>query len=362
MFLILTPFAIEGTRNSGDDLIIKSLINLLNHYSIKTLNYKIISIAKSTSNKIQVLEKIKISEYDAILIPGFRVSIENQDILEIRLKYIEKAIINNIPVFAIGCSWCVYPGIYYQTSLKINSKEKALLKYLLNDNKNYVSTRDIFTNLFMKNNNLFCENTGDMALFDKNKIHNKLDLNQLNRIAISLPHNKYHFKDAIKLKRMLEVNFKFEVFIVSHQKLNSEIDFIDCSGNSIKLDSFYKKIDMHIGFRLHGHKWFLKNRKPSFLIAEDGRGWGHLATFNGLGIHAFSLLEKFHTENINKSSELRKIHEKSRVNITLIDKMLRNEINNNFIITKNTLNAIDSLYPLNLKIIKKILGVDYCEI
>ena len=36
----------------------------------------------------------------------------------------------------------------------------------------------------------------------------------------------------------------------------------------------YDECDMHIGFRVHAHIYSLSHRKPSFLIEEDGRGFG----------------------------------------------------------------------------------------
>ncbi len=38
--------------------------------------------------------------------------------------------------------------------------------------------------------------------------------------------------------------------------------------------SFYEECDLHVGYRVHGHIYFLAKRKPSFLIHEDGRGRG----------------------------------------------------------------------------------------
>jgi hypothetical protein len=38
--------------------------------------------------------------------------------------------------------------------------------------------------------------------------------------------------------------------------------------------SLYDTIDLHIGYRVHGHIAFLTRRKPSYLIHEDGRGKG----------------------------------------------------------------------------------------
>ena len=37
---------------------------------------------------------------------------------------------------------------------------------------------------------------------------------------------------------------------------------------------FYDDCDLHVGYRVHGHLYFLAKRKPSFLIQEDGRGRG----------------------------------------------------------------------------------------
>lgn len=36
----------------------------------------------------------------------------------------------------------------------------------------------------------------------------------------------------------------------------------------------YDECDLHIGFRVHAHIYNLSERRPSFLIEEDGRGWG----------------------------------------------------------------------------------------
>lgn len=38
--------------------------------------------------------------------------------------------------------------------------------------------------------------------------------------------------------------------------------------------AFYDSCDIHIGFRVHAHIYNLSMRQPSFLIEEDGRGWG----------------------------------------------------------------------------------------
>jgi len=49
---------------------------------------------------------------------------------------------------------------------------------------------------------------------------------------------------------------------------------------------FYKDIDLHIGFRVHGHINALSYRRPSILIHEDGRGQGQTVTLGTRDVEA----------------------------------------------------------------------------
>lgn len=62
----------------------------------------------------------------------------------------------------------------------------------------------------------------------------------------------------------------------------------DVSGYVDKID-FYKNYDLHIGYRVHAHLYFLSYRKPSLLINEDGRG---LAMGKSLGLPIFDVEQK----------------------------------------------------------------------
>src|SRR4029453_7482424 len=42
--------------------------------------------------------------------------------------------------------------------------------------------------------------------------------------------------------------------------------------------AFYKNADLHVGYRVHAHLAFVSYRRPSLLIAEDGRGLGQAET------------------------------------------------------------------------------------
>jgi hypothetical protein len=355
-YLILSPYAINGTKNAGDDLIVKSLIFLLNSLKKdidKEIFYDIVSIANSTLDKEDILKKIKFSKYDKILIPGFRIDVVGQEVLSTRIRYIEKAIINNIPIFLIGSSWCVFPGIIEQTNLKINPKIKALIKYIIKDNRSLITARDLFTCELLKNNGINVDVTGDLALFDFNKINTKIDNNKIEKIAISLPHNINFYKNCIKLREYLEN--KFKVFIVTQQYLADNKSYKELFGEANNLE-WYKNIDIHIGFRLHAHLWFLRNRKPSILIAEDGRGWGHINTFDDIGIHAAPkyILDYF-KKKPNESNIFKKINTNLLLNSDIIN-IFNNEFDNNFKKNKEVIRKIDKIFEEKVKsMIFKIL-------
>lgn len=60
---------------------------------------------------------------------------------------------------------------------------------------------------------------------------------------------------------------------------------VDVSYDLKKID-FYNDCDLHIGYRVHAHIYFLARRLPSFLINEDGRGQGQAKTLGFTPLNA----------------------------------------------------------------------------
>lgn len=54
---------------------------------------------------------------------------------------------------------------------------------------------------------------------------------------------------------------------------------IDAAYDLSSLD-FYAEADLHVGYRVHAHLYFLSCRRPSLLISEDGRGRGQAVTLD----------------------------------------------------------------------------------
>ena len=50
--------------------------------------------------------------------------------------------------------------------------------------------------------------------------------------------------------------------------------------SDLKKINFYQNCDLHIGYRVHAHLYFLSKRIPSILINEDGRGLGMVRSMN----------------------------------------------------------------------------------
>lgn len=50
------------------------------------------------------------------------------------------------------------------------------------------------------------------------------------------------------------------------------VSYVDISGSAERLMEYYSGVDLHIGYRVHAHIFMNSVRKPSVLIAEDGRG------------------------------------------------------------------------------------------
>jgi len=67
----------------------------------------------------------------------------------------------------------------------------------------------------------------------------------------------------------------------------------------------YREYDLHVGYRVHSHIYFLSIRKPSFLLQEDGRGKGLSLTLNNeLDVSAYEpKVIKILKTNIKRSLE-----------------------------------------------------------
>ncbi|WP_431801168.1 polysaccharide pyruvyl transferase family protein [Halobacillus andaensis] len=365
-YLILSSHAKTGSRNSGDDLINKSLIDMLKKLKGEEITYDVFSYRDN-----QLADLTDMHQYKAVLAPALRPSVERQDQTIFPLKrplLLDKARNHNIPVFAIGAGWGSYPGIFKQAKHQtLDQKDKAQLLYHFGQPgtaaKGWISCRDLTTEILLKNNGIQCKGTtGDCALFDVNKIGRKAKLPKvIKSIAVSLPHNQQHWEATYQLALELKNTYSCPIYLTVHgyygefsNIVNSNWNhnhfmIMDLSGGARNL-SFYETIDVHIGFRLHAHIWFLRNRKPSLLIAEDGRGMGHLLTLNGLGYSAASKTTRQKAkEQITFTKEEMVKEKQNTPPISKAVQMFKKEQESEYPVTVGSLAKIDQLWKEKMR-------------
>lgn len=359
-YLILSTYS-KHTKNSGDDLIAKSLAHLVGEVKSNAA-ITIINLVDASPEQVEDL-----SEFKAIIAPAVRPMLKNDSVgIEIsdkRAKFFESGYEKKVPLFAVGAGWKAYPGSLAQAkSLKIEDREKErLLRYFGDQNGKTISCRDVYTEILLKNNGIDCfGTTGDCGLFDLKYLNKPVMIpEKIKSIAVSMPHNRYHWKSATKLAVALSKKLSCEVFCTFHSYKGGRFDnslyqkeqglnVINLSGGMEKL-TFYDNVDLHVGFRLHAHIYFLRTRKPSLLIAEDGRGTGHLATVEGLGYPApppsAFLLSKIFPVRIHREGG---IFKRFYPKLDAVDLMIR-EIESGYLKTKNTLSKIDSLWETKMR-------------
>ncbi|MGP4038668.1 polysaccharide pyruvyl transferase family protein [Gracilibacillus sp. D59] len=360
-YLLLSTYPIDSSRNSGDDLIGKSLIKLLK--DLKGQNVKVDTRYIAKTNSTEDLKQ----NYKAILAPAMKLRVSNGKVApRYRNEYMEFALQYNIPVYAIGAGWNHYPGTFSQSeNVELAQPEIELFNKLFNKEnavKSRISCRDIYTENILKNHHISCfGTTGDPGLFDTDYIGRAPNLPQrINTIAVSLPHNRHNFDKAYEIALNLKKKYSCQVKLVLHgyrgklysrllQKWsNTPIEIIDASGRAEKLE-FYNDIDLHVGFRLHAHIWFLRTRKPSLLIAEDGRSTGHLATINGLGYMAAPKFAIILAQLLPELANECRLELHKQPPSDDVYNLLEKEMESGYEVTKNSLKIVDQLWEEKMK-------------
>jgi len=201
------------------------------------------------------------------------------------------------PITYLGGGWRGFPGDEISVeNYKFSNKSKTLLEQINTGIGG--SCRDFLTQRALKNNGY--DNfvmTGCPVWYDTEHIGERLKIpEEIQKIVFTPPANQIYLDQSLKIIEILSDLFsnakKYCSFHrgieadehtpKSKEKFYKKIaakaekeDFIvkDTSYDTRKLD-FYQDCDLHVGYRVHGHLYFLAHRLPSLLIEEDGRGSG----------------------------------------------------------------------------------------
>lgn len=274
--LLLTTFPSEGTKNVGDQLITESAIKLI-RFRVPGYSPKI--VFRDTPLEPYVHKKLR-----TILAPGFSVT-NNTYPNKFRLCENLESVVDKI--FAVGCSfqhWQPIQATYENYSY--DDKTVYLLKSLA-ANDGLLHCRDELITDMLNRSGIASTYCGDLALYDDDLIGTQFNApKKINSIAVTIQHKRKFLGQSKKLFNLLRRDFPEADLYIVHHSVPSEsskevaeyaktLGFkeMDLSGNVENLN-FYNDIDVHIGYRLHGHIAFLRRRKPSLLIVEDARSFG----------------------------------------------------------------------------------------
>ncbi|MFT6072888.1 MAG: hypothetical protein ACJAXL_001436, partial [Alphaproteobacteria bacterium] len=275
--ILLTTFPGHKSRNVGDNFITYSVINMIK------LNYPqydptILFRETPLDNHTNVSN---------IVAPGF--SISNNTYPELFKLYSD---INNLPNFyPIGASFQhILPSREVFENYEYNQETLDFLN-LVAQKCGEIPCRDQLIVDLLKRFNIPACYSGDMVLFDPDVIGTPFKPPQtIKSIAFTIQHHPKYYDQSIALLNRIKQEYpNTRLFVCLHSKPNKMSLDVAAEAKKIGFEEkhlygdienlkFYDEIDLHIGYRLHGHITFLRKRKPSILMVEDARAFGFSRT------------------------------------------------------------------------------------
>lgn len=269
-----------------------------------------------------------------------------------------------VPIIPFGLGWKGFPGDertvreYRFTESSIKLLERVHRDCQFTSCRDYLTKwvleRHGFSNVIM---------TGDPAWYDPLHLESPFVFpSEIRNIVISMPANRIYYKQSLSLvTRIKDIfpqarilctfhhgwvpteydassAFAHEQASLKEELIKSGFEAVSLASNLKLMEDEYSKADLHVGYRLHAHLYFLSQRKPSFLLEEDGRGRGASEALGWRGIQAWSRsalddrLGKLSTRPV-RSVARRVFNIKVRARQEAVDEVLaliRDEVNDGF--------------------------------
>ncbi|MGD6816615.1 polysaccharide pyruvyl transferase family protein [Metabacillus sp. 113a] len=370
--------ALSGAKkNVGDFLITERATALLNRIAPE-FEYVILPHWKQMDD----IEFVNNSEGIIILGgPGFQMNMFPgvyklvKDLKEIK-----------VPIHTLGAGWKGIPGDRTTEKLyEFTNSAKQMLE-LMNHTSAGMSCRDYQTERTLKNNGYNnVTMTGCPVWYDLNSIGKKFVApKEIKRIVYTPAQDEVFSNQSIEVLKFLRNKYSNSEIIVSFHRGIGTVDeytpendarntkkiadaakkigarIVDVSFDASNLN-FYDECDLHIGYRVHAHIYFLSKRLPSILLHEDGRGNGVSDALNSPGIDAYraskvysKLFGRFN-KNARILSIYRKLGFKLNVNIVNDINILINELDTQgYQRFQDVSNFIDDHYKVMERFIKNM--------
>ncbi|MBA3596118.1 MAG: polysaccharide pyruvyl transferase family protein [Methylibium sp.] len=280
MNLLLTTYPAQRSRNVGDRLITDSALDLI---KARHPLYAPDVLFRETD-----LDNLTDKRIDSIVAPGFSVS-DGVYRGTFRL-FSDLSRMKNF--FPIGCSFQqpLQPGASF-SDFRYGSQTADFLS-LLAERFGPYPCRDALIVKVLTNNNIPAVYCGDLSLYEERALNRHfVPPDPVQSAVFTVGHlPNYTIQSIDVLNLMRDLLPKADLFVSFHSKPSEhsikiaehavELGFSELRpyGSSKNLQKLYASIDVHLGYRLHGHLFFLRSRKPSILLAEDVRSYGFSQT------------------------------------------------------------------------------------
>lgn len=280
-FVVISTYPQHGSKNIGDQLITDSLVNLIKKYSDAQID--VVWRGAAWSEVQTMMDK---ADHVFFACLAIRKNIKKV------YPFLDELLRLNPPITVVSAGTDLPVGA---KALKVGGALSAndieILKDLA-EKCEYFTTRGALTQNYCEEIGIdSAELSGDVAFYsDDQTLDRKISFQSIRNIAISDPHKPqlYLSSFAALVRQVQDIFPESKITVVQHGT-NETIDTF-CREKGISsfkayedkhsgLD-VYDKIDMHVGFRVHGHVSALKRGKLSYLLEQDGRGCDYGLTIN----------------------------------------------------------------------------------
>lgn len=275
--IVLTTYPEKKSKNVGDKLICESALKLLTKRCPEFS-----PILKFRADTLDIFSR---KNKQIIFAPGFSVS--NNTYPDLYALYSN---IDRLKFFyPVGCSYqSPLPSKDVFTSADHNKKTIEFLSFIAHS-FGPIPCRDMLIVKMLEDRlNIPAFYSGDMGIYEESKIGTEFTApKSINSVVFTIQHNPRYLEQSFKLLTLISSEFpEAKLYAAYHSKPNNlsnqvadfaknvlGYEILHQYGDTSNLEQ-YHSIDLHIGYRLHGHIYFLRQRKPSILMIEDARSFG----------------------------------------------------------------------------------------
>lgn len=290
-------------KNAGDFLITEKCKELLRY---ERPGYDLVQLNRweSVDEHLDIINKSKA----LILLGGPAVT---HDLYPNIYKLTDNLDDINVPIVPMAVGWNTKRGDFQDMlTFTFSSKSKELLTRFASNGVG-ISVRDSYAAQILLSQGI--ENiylTGCASWYTPEKFDKELIIDKVQSVAFTPAQDPKYSELSKNMMDLIKKEYPNQKLVCAFHRGIGVIDdytSVEDARNTAELSKYaeelgfevvdlaysfdnyqiYDAIDMHIGFRVHGHLYFLSNRKPSLLIHEDGRGVAMSEAIGLSGVDAF---------------------------------------------------------------------------